>query len=33
MVLHAGLNTLTGYLNKVADIDVDFPVIKTRKAE
>jgi uncharacterized peroxidase-related enzyme len=33
IVLHVGLNTLTGYLNKVADTEIDFPAIKARKAD
>jgi len=33
IVLHVGLNALTGYVNKVADTDIDFPAIKSRKAE
>jgi hypothetical protein len=33
IVVHAGLNTLTGYLNKVADTDIDFPAIKARKVD
>jgi hypothetical protein len=33
IVLHAGLNTLTGYLNEVADTDIDFPAIKARKVD
>jgi len=33
IVLHAGLNILAGLINKVGDTDVDFPLIKTRKAD
>ena len=33
LVLHAGLNILAGLLNKVGDTDIDFPLIKTRKAD
>jgi uncharacterized peroxidase-related enzyme len=33
IVAHVGLNTLTSYFNKVADTDIDFPAIKTRKAD
>src|ERR1700712_1675425 len=33
IVLHAGLNILAGLLNKVGDTDIDFPLIKTRKAD
>jgi uncharacterized peroxidase-related enzyme len=33
IVAHVGLNTLTSYFNKVADTDIDFPPIKTRKAD
>jgi uncharacterized peroxidase-related enzyme len=33
IVLHAGLNILAGLLNKVGDTDIDFPPIKTRKAD
>ena len=31
IVLHAGLNILAGFINKVCDTDIDFPLIKTRK--
>jgi hypothetical protein len=31
--VHAGLSILTGYLNKVADTDIDFPAIKARKVD
>jgi uncharacterized peroxidase-related enzyme len=31
IVLHAGLNTLAGTINKVCEPDIDFPLIKTRK--
>jgi alkylhydroperoxidase family enzyme len=33
IVLHAGLNTLAATINKVCQPDVDFPLIKTRKAD
>jgi uncharacterized peroxidase-related enzyme len=33
IVLHAGLNILAGLINKVCQPDVDFPLIKTRKAD
>jgi AhpD family alkylhydroperoxidase len=33
IVLHAGLNILAGLINKVCDTDIDFPLIKTRKAD
>jgi uncharacterized peroxidase-related enzyme len=33
IVLHVGLNTLTSYVNKVGDTDIDFPLVKTRKAD
>ncbi|MHB8268689.1 carboxymuconolactone decarboxylase family protein [Bradyrhizobium sp.] len=33
IVLHAGLNILAGLLNKVGDIDIDFPLIQPRKAD
>jgi AhpD family alkylhydroperoxidase len=33
IVLHAGLNMLAGLLNKVGDTDIDFPLIKPRKAD
>jgi uncharacterized peroxidase-related enzyme len=33
IVLHAGLNTLAGTINKVCQPDIDFPLIKTRKAD
>lgn len=32
IVLHVALNTWTNYLNKVADTDIDFPVVAARKA-
>jgi len=32
IVLHIALNTWTNYINIVADTDVDFPVVKARKA-
>ena len=33
IILHAGLNTLAGTINKVCEPDIDFPLIKTRKAD
>jgi uncharacterized peroxidase-related enzyme len=33
VVLHAGLNTLACTINKVCQPDIDFPLIKTRKAD
>jgi uncharacterized peroxidase-related enzyme len=33
IVLHAALNTLAGFINKVGDTDIDFPLIKPRKAD
>lgn len=33
IVLHVGLNALTAYLNMVGDTDIDFPLVKTRKAD
>jgi AhpD family alkylhydroperoxidase len=33
IVLHAALNTLAGTINKVCEPDIDFPLIKTRKAD
>src|SRR5882757_7516908 len=33
IVLHAGLNMLAGFINKVGDTDIDFPLIKPRKAD
>jgi len=33
IVLQVGLNTLASYVNKVGDPDLDFPLIKTRKAD
>ena len=33
IVLHAGLNTLACTVNKVCQPDIDFPLIKTRKAD
>jgi AhpD family alkylhydroperoxidase len=33
IVLHAGLNVLAGFINKVCQPDIDFPLIKTRKAD
>jgi uncharacterized peroxidase-related enzyme len=32
IVLHVALNTWTNYINTVADTDIDFPVITSRKA-
>ena len=28
IVLHVALNTLTNYVNEVADTEVDFPIVK-----
>ena len=33
IVLHAGLNTLAGFINKVFEPDLDFPLIQPRKAD
>jgi uncharacterized peroxidase-related enzyme len=33
IVLHAGLNTLASTVNNVCDTDIDFPLIKPRKAD
>jgi uncharacterized peroxidase-related enzyme len=33
IVLHAALNTLAATINKVCQPDIDFPLIKTRKAD
>jgi uncharacterized peroxidase-related enzyme len=33
IVLHAGLNTLAGTINKVGEPDIDFPLIQPRKAD
>jgi AhpD family alkylhydroperoxidase len=33
IVLHVGLNTLAGTIAKVCQPDIDFPLIKTRKAD
>jgi uncharacterized peroxidase-related enzyme len=33
IVLHAGLNTLAGFINKVFQPDIDFPLIQPRKAD
>ena len=33
IVLHAGLNTLAGTINKVCQPDIDFPLIQPRKAD
>ena len=32
IVLHVALNTLTNYVNVVADTDIDFPVLEIGKA-
>jgi uncharacterized peroxidase-related enzyme len=32
IVVHVALNTLTNYVNSVAQTDIDFPVVKMRKA-
>ena len=32
IVLHVTLNTWTNYINKVADTEIDFPIVTTRKA-
>jgi uncharacterized peroxidase-related enzyme len=32
IVLHVALNTWTNYLNKIADTEVDFPVVTAEKA-
>ncbi len=32
IVLHVALNTLTNYVNSVADTDIDFPVVPSRLA-
>jgi uncharacterized peroxidase-related enzyme len=32
IVLHVALNTWTNYINKVAETDIDFPVVTARKA-
>jgi uncharacterized peroxidase-related enzyme len=32
IVLHVALNTWTNYINEVAQTDIDFPVVTTRKA-
>lgn len=32
IVLHVALNTWTNYINKVAQTEIDFPVVTTRKA-
>ena len=31
IVLHVALNTLTNYVNVVADTEIDFPVIKAKQ--
>jgi AhpD family alkylhydroperoxidase len=33
IVLHAGLNFLAGFINKVCQPDIDFPLIQPRKAD
>jgi AhpD family alkylhydroperoxidase len=33
IILHAGLNTLAGTINKVCQPDIDFPLIQPRKAD
>jgi alkylhydroperoxidase family enzyme len=33
IVLHAGLNSLAGFINKVCQPDIDFPLIQPRKAD
>ena len=32
IVLHVALNTLTNYVNEVADTVIDFPVVNARAA-
>ena len=32
IVLHVALNTLTNYVNEVADTTIDFPAVKARNA-
>lgn len=32
IVLHVALNTLTNYVNEVAETDIDFPVVAVRRA-
>lgn len=32
IVLHVALNTWTNYINEVANTDIDFPLVTTRKA-
>ena len=32
IVLHVALNTWTNYINMVAETDIDFPIVTTRKA-
>ena len=32
IVLHVALNTLTNYINEVAETEIDFPVVTTRAA-
>jgi hypothetical protein len=31
IVLHVALNTLTNYVNEVAETDIDFPKVAARK--
>ena len=33
IVLHAGLNILTGFITKVGEPEIDFPLIQPRKAD
>jgi len=32
IVLHVALNTLTNYVNEVAQTDIDFPAVEMRRA-
>jgi alkylhydroperoxidase family enzyme len=32
IVLHVALNTLTNYVNEVAQTEIDFPVVELRQA-
>jgi hypothetical protein len=32
IVLHVALNTWTNYINMVAETDIDFPIVTTRRA-
>ena len=32
IVLHVALNTLTNYVNEVAQTEIDFPVVELRRA-